>query len=585
MRGGAIVDTQQLHPALQRSPVQLCDTLCVMGNSDKLQPLFLLSDEPIDSHLGDRLGMETYRDIITGTVLGTVGPFTIGVYGRWGEGKTSLLRAAESRLRACADEATASPALKSGEPEFPYVVPVWFNPWQYESEEHPLVPLVAEIERAVATALIDEAGILKRYGPTTVKILKGIGLAGLSLLRSVSIKAKVRAGAPGVVGGEIDVGADGKGFVEGFEKAWERAQKGQKSKWQTLVDQSTYLTIFDRLRAVYAELDTARPGAEKRIPRIAVFIDDLDRCQADKAFELIEAIKLVLGQRGFIFILGLDKRIVDAYVQGLWKDRLKERYDQEAARYLDKIVQLPLYLRKHDKSFARFVQGLLDKMKSGGVPADTLAVFEGVKDHLGKSTDFGPRALVRRVNTLLVDQRLRPTIHENDPDEVRDLTPAQFLGLCLVQRTLLDYFDHHELRVVGEDEEFCRYLHRIVMPKRNVLQPNWMKSANQASKAILKGVRLSPSVSGVDMSAMIDDFEKKSPGEKEMRRDTMFKRILGYSACVYVLETEHGLRWLSSHVLRDLVTDFVTSRPVETVPAGAASAATAPPAGTSAAAL
>jgi hypothetical protein len=144
-----------------------------MAESDRSVPLYLLSDEPIDSYQRDRLGMDPYRDVIVGTVLGTVGPFTIGVYGKWGEGKTSLLRAAESRLRATVTESAATPAAKAGEPEFPYVVPVWFNPWQYESEEHPLVPLVAEIERAVATALLDEQSIAKKYGPATVKILKG----------------------------------------------------------------------------------------------------------------------------------------------------------------------------------------------------------------------------------------------------------------------------------------------------------------------------------------------------------------------------------------------------------------------------
>jgi internalin A len=540
-----------------------------MDGRNQLQPLFLLSDEPIGSFSDDRLEMDAFRDIITGTVLGTVGPFTIGVYGKWGEGKTSLLRAAESRLRACATEATTSAANKPGDLEFPYVVPVWFNPWQYESEEHPLVPLVAEIERAVATALIDEAGIRNRYGATTVKILKGIGLAGLSLLRSASIKGKVKLSLPFLADGTVDLGLDGKNFVDGLEKAWERANDKKKSAWRTLVDQSTYLTIFDRLKTVYAELDATRPGAEKRIPRVAVFIDDLDRCQPDKAFELIEAIKLVLGQRGFIFILGLDKKIVDSYVHGLWKDRLRERYDEEAARYLDKIVQLPLYLRKHDKSFKAFVAGLLEKMRAGGVPDDTMQIFKGVKDHLGKSTDFGPRALVRRFNTLLVDQKLRPPADPNDPKEIRDLTPANFLGLCLVQRTLLDYVDHAVVLAIAQNDAFCKQMAELWTAAQKANSPD-IPDPTSAMYALLDQERqMQPGEVGPNPQTRL--LERRDGAEN--REHAAWRKFLvkldPHAPCKYVLGTDHGLRWLSSRVLRDFVTDFVADRPAEIAPAGA----------------
>lgn len=552
-------------------------TLRIMPDDGKLQPLFLLSDEPIGSYLQDDLEMDTFRDVITGTVLGTVGPFTIGVYGRWGEGKTSLLRAAESRLRDQVTEATKSPSTKPGEPEFPYVVPVWFNPWQYEAEEHQLVPLVAEIERAVATALMDEESITKTYGKATVRILKGIGLAGLSLLRSASAKASINTGLPGLVKGEVEIGISGKDLAEGLESAWDRAQKDQKKQWQSLVDQSTYLTIFDRLKSIYAELDATRPGAEKRIPRIAVFIDDLDRCQADKAFELIEAVKLVLGQRGFIFILALDKGIVDAYVEGLWRDRLKDRYGQEAARYLDKIVQLPLYLRKHENSFEPFVNGLLGKMDKGGVDKDTLAVFKEVTGHLGKATEYGPRALVRRINTLLVDQKLRPGVRESDPQEIKDLTPAQFLGLCLVQRTLLDYLDHGAVISIARADKFC-----------NSMAEQWQQASKQeatdisdpvgAMYAFLDKLRENAAAGPAVFNPTGGISRESKPDSPEHVASRQFLvKLDPYNACKYVLSTDHGERWLGSRVLRDLVTDFVSQRPIEQAPQQSATSASAGP--------
>ncbi|WP_433261329.1 P-loop NTPase fold protein [Actinosynnema sp. CS-041913] len=73
----------------------------------------------------------------------TRGPFTIGVFGEWGTGKTSLMRMVERNLAA--DE---------------NVVTVWFNAWRYEQEEPPIVPLVGTIVRA----LEEHAGLNQRFG-------------------------------------------------------------------------------------------------------------------------------------------------------------------------------------------------------------------------------------------------------------------------------------------------------------------------------------------------------------------------------------------------------------------------------------
>ena len=60
-------------------------------------------------------------------------------------------------------------------------------------------------------------------------------------------------------------------------------------------------------------------------PRVVVFIDDLDRCQADKAFELLENVKLVLCQPGFVFVLALNHAVVDAYLTHLAETRYGKR--------------------------------------------------------------------------------------------------------------------------------------------------------------------------------------------------------------------------------------------------------------------
>lgn len=59
-------------------------------------------------------------------------PFCIGIYGKWGTGKTSFMHLLETRLLKGKDE--------------PHAIPVWFNPWRYEREEHLIIPFLKTIE-------------------------------------------------------------------------------------------------------------------------------------------------------------------------------------------------------------------------------------------------------------------------------------------------------------------------------------------------------------------------------------------------------------------------------------------------------
>ena len=48
---------------------------------------------------------------------------------------------------------------------------------------------------------------------------------------------------------------------------------------------------------------------------MVVFIDDLDRCLPEVTFEVHEALKLYLNIDKLIFVVGLDRRVVQAHVE------------------------------------------------------------------------------------------------------------------------------------------------------------------------------------------------------------------------------------------------------------------------------
>src|SRR5690349_4131490 len=97
---------------------EIMNTLSVVSDSENPQT--------------DALHFERYVEPLTQIISNDITdtPFTVGVFGRWGSGKTTLMHMIEAAL-----ETKAATSARE------YTV-VWFNPWLYQSEENLIVPLL-----------------------------------------------------------------------------------------------------------------------------------------------------------------------------------------------------------------------------------------------------------------------------------------------------------------------------------------------------------------------------------------------------------------------------------------------------------
>lgn len=321
----------------------------------KLEPMVLLEDEPVPNHEVDELGLEPFARVVAGTAVGTPGPFTIGVFADWGAGKTSLLKQAKSLIEA--------------NPECSGIVTVWFNAWQYEKEDHPIVPLIAAIVRSIEEKTTDEEGKLNELG----KVLKAIAYA---VFEKTSVK---------LPGGIAEIGS---GLFEEIKKQYKELQSSQ----EPLLGRSLYYNAFDVLDGL-----SESEGSER--PKIVVFIDDLDRCLPRKVLYLLESMKLVLCQPGFIFVLAVDRRIIERYLSG--------RFEEYGTNYLDKIIQLPFALPSHRSRFKSYIKELLkrDIFKTESM-APVKDALEGLTDVMAIGSNHNPRNLVRFINNIIVDRSI-----------------------------------------------------------------------------------------------------------------------------------------------------------------------------------
>ena len=169
------------------------------GASATLEPLVFLEDEPVINHRVDELGLSTFAHIVAGAALGTAGPFTIGVFGDWGQGKSSVLTQARSLL----DEASS--------PDLP-IVTVMFNAWQFEQEEHPIVPLVAAIVEALEEKLEEWKSQDGKILDRAKNVLESISGA----LRAIACSSSFK------IGGGVELAFDGAKAIDKYDTIKEK---------------------------------------------------------------------------------------------------------------------------------------------------------------------------------------------------------------------------------------------------------------------------------------------------------------------------------------------------------------------------
>ena len=296
----------------------------------------------------DGLGFEAYSRILAAAASDTRGPFTIGVFGEWGTGKTSLMRLIERQLQ-----------------DDPNIVTVWFNAWRYEQEEHPIVPLVGTIVQG----LEKHKCLGERFGESGRRLVRSLR----AIAYGFSAKSKVKV--PGFA--EVEASFVAKDMIE----------RDERLTPDPLLDRSLYFGAFNSLDDVNLREDL----------RVVVLIDDLDRCFPDQAIRLLESIKLVLAQPGFIFVLGVARKVIEGYLQ----HRYSSEYgiaDFKGELYLDKIVQLPFHIPPSSARMAVFCQTLLIDQ-----PAELVVELQPVLPVAAEALGGNPRALIRFVNNIIID--------------------------------------------------------------------------------------------------------------------------------------------------------------------------------------
>lgn len=279
-------------------------------------------------------------------------PITIGIYGKWGEGKTSFLNLIENKIDHFEK--------KEGDKEY---LKFHFNPWRYSSEDEMLFDFFDALSKKF---YVKENTNLQEVGKWISKYSK--------YLKAIKISATV--GIPKIFNSKVSFDVS-----EIFQALGEDLE-GDKLTLDSLKDK-----VNDAIRKVNF--------------KVIVFVDDLDRLDKEEIYTILKLIKLNADFDNFIFIINLDSEHVAKAIKDRYGNDIKDGY-----LFLEKIINIPIYLPRIEKEDLQYFfeinlkkvltnfSFINDEKKS--------ELLKDLRDEVSRENFRSPREIIKILNSFFI---------------------------------------------------------------------------------------------------------------------------------------------------------------------------------------
>ena len=380
----------------------------------------------------DLLGYTVHAELLKSVVTNDKNlPITVGLYGDWGSGKSSILKILEEDLKK--DDNT---------------VVVYFDGWSFESFDDAKMALIQGIVEALEkeerfwakvgdkiddlkTAFtnlkksINWMRALKVTASTAIPIATATATGGISLIIPLLLKAF----------------NDNKDNLKDLLTG-EKAEKFLKDTIHAEEDEKKYEAVREFRKDFEELIKKSKQG------RIVVLIDDLDRCLPRHIIENLEAIKLFLNVPKTAFVIAADRFIVSNAIKNEYKDIIEAASEDRpnlGDSYMEKFIQLPYNIpalspkevetyvtllfcqsllddKVFDKirvDFSKFISAnkfdiygwnnIKEVLKSESIPAElgeTIGFVSRFATIIGTSLKWNPRLIKRFLNAFEIRSNL-----------------------------------------------------------------------------------------------------------------------------------------------------------------------------------
>lgn len=315
----------------------------------------------------------------------TLLPSSVGVYGDWGSGKSSLISMSMNAFAKDKD-----------------TICLVFNGWLFEGYE--------DAKTALMGSILDKIQEKR-------KLSKKAAICISSLYKSVDklklLKNGLKFGADIFLTGGIGTIADIT-LNSIASKIKDKADDIETTEIiSTIKDELNNKEIRDDIKKF--QKNFANLLNETKIKRLVVFIDELDRCSTDTILETLEAIRLFLFTGNAVFIIGADERHISYAVRKKF-EKIEGLQIDIGKEYLEKIVQYPIRIpRLNTKEVEFYITCLLFQKELNEEEFKTIIQFlkeQKNKNFLNFSLEYTmihdslPEIAKKIKNSLLVSKQL-----------------------------------------------------------------------------------------------------------------------------------------------------------------------------------
>jgi hypothetical protein len=287
----------------------------------------VVSDKPLEPGERDALGLTNIAAGLSFFLRNekTRPPLVIGINGRWGSGKSSLMNLLEKNLEDYGAH------------------PVWFNAWHHQKEEQLLAALLQAVKEQAVPPLGEFSGLMFRARLLFKRIrrywlyfallaagcilvyraelyLRGLNFniwSALAFFASDTSAFKKLLDATGeTVPGPLTILAAVIALVR-FASRGLVAFGTKPASLLASVSGSTSAKDLDAQTAFRQRFATEFcdvTSALGRNQRMLILIDDLDRCRPEKVREVMEAVNFLISSGDCFVVLGMARDIVEHYV-------------------------------------------------------------------------------------------------------------------------------------------------------------------------------------------------------------------------------------------------------------------------------
>lgn len=266
----------------------------------------------------DLLAYEPFAELVNDILLDKkMNPLTIGLFGSWGVGKSTLLKLIQDKIQ-------------KNDSKKDKIICVPLNAWIFEGYDDAKSALM----ESLLCTLKEEKTVFYKFKDNIEKLVKKV-----DLLRLGAMAAK--HGIPLVTGMANPLGAMAY-LTSNKDTIKEDAKKIIKE--DSTEDEESMINNIRSFRQEFKKLLD-----EAKIENLVVMIDDLDRCNPDRIIETLEAIKLFLSVPKTTFIIAIDDAVVKYSVKRKYP-KVDEADFGISENYIEKIIQLPIYIPELSES-------------------------------------------------------------------------------------------------------------------------------------------------------------------------------------------------------------------------------------------